>query len=230
MPVAAVIAGGAILGAGASIYSANKSSKAIQQGAAQDAALQREQNAEAARQYDQDRADLSPFREAGYTSLAQLTKGTQDGGEFNRNFTLADFQQDPGYQFRQSEGMKGLDRSASARSGVLSGGALKALDRYNQDYASNEYGAAYTRYNNDTTQRYNRLASIAGVGQTATNTGIQSGQSYIGGLQQGVNNLTASNDAAANARASSYTAAGNAIGGAVGNIGNYFALKSLLGK
>jgi hypothetical protein len=56
-----------------------------------------------------------------------------------------DLQADPGYQFRLSEGLKALDRQAAARGGLISGGALKASQRYGQDMASQEYGQAYNR-------------------------------------------------------------------------------------
>lgn len=61
-------------------------------------------------------------------------------GKFNFNFEA-----DPGYQFRLDEGQKALERSASARGGVLNGGVLKAISRYGQDFASNEYDKAYGR-------------------------------------------------------------------------------------
>ena len=69
----------------------------------------------------------------------------------------AGLEQSPGYQFRLNEGMKALQRSAAARGTLLTGGTLKGLERYAQDYASNEYGT-----------RVNQLAGLAGIGQTAT--------------------------------------------------------------
>jgi len=225
--VAVAIGGSAIIGGIATIASGNKAAGAQQQAADQNAALQKAQMEESRRQYDLNRADLAPQREAGYTALGQLTKGTVDGGEFNRNFTLADFQKDPGYDFRQQQGQRGVEASASARGGILSGGALKALTRYNQDFASNEYGAAYNRYNNDTTTRFNRLSSIAGNGQTAVNSGIAAGNALTGQLQDGVNNISSNNNAAANARASAYVNTGNAVAQGVGQVGNYFAMRDL---
>lgn len=224
MPVAAVI-GAAVIGAGASIISGNKAAKAQTQATAANTALQLAQNAEAKRQYDLGRADLAPYRDAGYTALGQLGTGTQTGGDFNRSFGLADFVKDPGYAFRQQEGQRGVEASAAARGGILSGGALKALSRYNQDYASGEYGAAYGRFNNDMTSRYNRLAGLAQTGQTATNSGIASGNALTGQLQTGVNNISGNNNAAANARASSYVNTGNAISGAANQISSLFAPK-----
>lgn len=217
--------GGALIGGVSSIIAGNKAAGAQQDATAQNAALQREQTAEARRQYDQSREDLAPYRSAGYTALGQLGAGTADGSEFNRNFTLADFNKDPGYDFRQQQGQRGVEASASARGGILSGGALKALTRYNQDFASNEYGAAYNRFNNDNTTRFNRLSSIAGTGQTATSEGIAAGNELVAQGQIGVNNLSAGNQSAANARASSYINTGNTIAGIAGQVGNYFGTR-----
>lgn len=148
--------------------------------------------------------------------------------DFNRAFTLADFQKDPGYEFRRTEGQRGVEASASARGGLLSGGTLKALDRYNQDYASGEYGKAFDRYQTDLTGRFNRLSSLAGTGQTATRDTVDAGTNLTGQLQTGANNISNNIAAAGNARASGYVAAGNAVGNAAGNIGQYYALKSFL--
>lgn len=148
--------------------------------------------------------------------------------DFNRPFTLADFQQDPGYEFRRTEGQRGVEASASARGGLLSGGTLKALDRYNQDYASGEYGKAFDRYQTDLTGRFNRLSSLAGTGQTATNQTVNAGTDLTNQLQAGANNISNNIAAAGNARSSGYVAAGNAVGNAAGNIGQYYALKSFL--
>ena len=63
-----------------------------------------------------------------------------------RNFGAGDFQADPGYAFRLSEGMKALDRTAASRGGLLSGATLKEAQRYGSDLASQEYGNAYNRF------------------------------------------------------------------------------------
>lgn len=225
--VAVAIGGSAVIGAGASLISGSKAAKAQKQAAASANEVTLKQLAQQQTQYEQDRADLSPYRDAGYTALEQLGRGTVDGGEFNRDFTMADYKADPGYQFRLDQGNRGVEASAAARGGVLSGGTLKALARYNQDSASQEYGAAYQRYNNDTTTRFNRLAGIAGVGQTATNTGIAAGQANSAGQAAGSAQISNNLLSAGNARASQYVSAGNAIGSAATQVGNYFALRDL---
>ena len=158
--------------------------------------------------YEQQRADAEPWRQAGMTALGQLGTGTAAGGEFNRNFGMADFQADPGYQFRQQQGQQALERSAAARGGLLNGGTLKALTRYGQDTASAEYGNAYNRFNNDQSTRFNRLSALAGIGQTASRDVAQMGMSTAGAVAG--NQL-----AAGNARAAGAVGAGNALAGGI---------------
>lgn len=220
MAFVAVAAG---VGAIGSIIGGSMAAGAQKDAAGQQAALGRQQIAENRRQYDLSRADLKPYRDAGYTALSRLSMGTQRGHEFDRTFTNADFIKDPGYEFRLAEGQRAQDASAAARGGVLSGGALKALARYNQGEASNEYGAAYDRFNNNLTGRYNRLASLAGVGQTATNTGINAGQNMIANNGAARGQIGDAIGAAGNATSSMYAGIGNTIGQTANNLGSYFA-------
>ena len=207
---------GAVGAVGGAAISANAANKAARTQA--DAANAASGLSQA--QYEQNRTDLTPWREAGGTALGQMSAGTANGAEFNRDFTLADFQKDPGYQFRMDQGQQALERGAAARGGALGGGSLKALDRYGQNYASGEYQNAYNRFNADKASRFNRLASLAGTGQTATRDVANMGTAnanQIGeyGLQ------------GANARASGYVGQANAIGGGLSilsNLRNYGSL------
>jgi len=133
--------------------------------------------AEQRRQYDLSRADQAPFLTAGTGAINRLAPGVGYGGEFGSAMPF-DFQysEDPGAGFRLAEGVKAIDRSAAARGGLLSGATLKGVQRYGQDLGSQEYGNAFnryvTRFNAQTGERnqlYNRLAGVAGTGQTATN-------------------------------------------------------------
>ena len=101
-----------------------------------------------------------------------------DFGKYARDFGMSDFQADPGYAFRLSEGLKALDRQAAARGGLMSGGALKAAARYGQDMASDEYMNAFNRYQTNRAAQLNPLQSMAGMGQTTANTLGQAGQNY----------------------------------------------------
>jgi hypothetical protein len=214
--VAAAVVGGAIVGGVATTMAGNKAS-----GAQRDAA-KLSSDTELA-MFNQNRADLTPYREQGYTALGQLGAGLKDGGDFNRDFTPADLQLDPGYQFRMDQGQQGLERSAAAGAGILNGGTLKALTRYGQDYASGEFSNAYQRFNADRDRRFNRLASVAGVGQTAATTTAQLGSATAGNIG---NNITA----AGNATAANAVNTGNAVNSTVGSLGQFYLQNKFLGK
>ena len=161
-----------------------------------------------------------PFREAGLTAQTQLMQLLGIGGDKTaagygsaaQPFGMQQFQQDPGYAFRQSEGMKALERSAAARGNLLSGSTLKGVQRFGQDLASQEYQNAFNRYQVERAARLNPLQSLMGAGQSSANTLT----SAAGGLGQG---LAQSELAAGQARASGYVGSANALAGALGGIG-----------
>lgn len=163
--------------------------------------------------YQQSRDDSMPWLTTGKDALGKLSDLTKDGSDYMRGFNLSDFQADPGYQFRMDEGQKALERSAAANGNLNSGATLKALSRYGQDYASNEYNNAYNRWNNDHATTWNRLSSLAGMGQT------QSAQ--IGNWGQQTGALMGNNTiGAGNAIAAGKIGAANSWNGALTNIGN----------
>lgn len=164
--------------------------------------------------YDKAQTYQDPYLQAGKQTIGQLSTGLMDGGDFNRNFTAADFEVDPGYQFRQDQGQKAVERSAAARGGALSGAAIKASNEYGQNLASQEYQSAYQRYNNDLNSRFNRLSSVAGMGQRAADnsSNIETGR----GTDLGNLSINKGNVNAAKAIASS-----SANANMVGALGNY---------
>ncbi|EFI58752.1 MULTISPECIES: hypothetical protein [Comamonas] len=206
---------GGITGANQAAEGADKAANAQIQAAREANQLQKEM-------YDQNRADMAPWREAGMGTLSQLVAGLQPGGDFNRSFTMNDFQADPGYAFRQSEGQKTIDNSAAARGSSLSGATLKALNRFGQDTASNEYQNSYNRWNNDMANRFNRLSGVAGTGQTATQTIGNQGQQTAQTMGQNVTG-------AGNARASGYIAQGNTVGNTFGSLAGLAGGAGMLG-
>jgi len=138
-----------------------------------------------------------------------------DYGKYARDFSMADYQADPGYAFRLKEGLKALDASAAARGGMISGAALKAAGRYGQDYASNEYANAFNRYQTNRANQLQPLQSLMGVGQTATNATSNAAGTY--GAAAGSNAL-----AAGNALASGAVGQANAWNSAFGGVGKAF--------
>jgi hypothetical protein len=180
-------------------------------------------------------AGLNPYMQTGGQAATTLGDLLKVGGDFNRDFTAADLQMDPGYQFRLQEGMKALERSAAARGGATGGAALKAITRFGQDMASQEFGAAFDRFRANRGDRFNMLNTLSNSGQQAatqagnnTMQGAQFGSSILfdsatqqarntmGGAQARADALTG----AGNARAAGQVGSANAYGSMAGSIGN----------
>jgi len=128
--------------------------------------------------YQQQRADMEPWRAAGATALTGLQ------GDF-----MKDWQKDPSYQFNLNEGNKAINSAAAARGLGNSGATLKALTKYGSDYASNEYQKVYDR-------NFNRLSTLAGYGNNASSTNSANAGAYGQGVaanQIGMGNANAAN-------------------------------------
>lgn len=163
------------------------------------------------KQFEQTRQDQMPWLEAGKGALGDLSdyiggnnnfndkwggriESAYQSGQLTGGLDPNNFQADPSYQFRKQQGMDGLQSSAAAGGSLLSGAALKSLNEYNSNLASQEYGNAWSRdqaekqnlagvlsgnrsqdyqlFSNEDTRQYNQLANMAGVGQqTANNLG-----------------------------------------------------------
>jgi len=107
-----------------------------------------------------------PWQQAGVNALTKM-----QGGEFalpeSFKYDPNSMYQDPGYEFRMSEGMNALNRSMAAKGLGVSGSNVKGALRYGQNLGSQEFGAAYGRamdeYNarlNRSNTGYNRLAAL----------------------------------------------------------------------
>jgi hypothetical protein len=203
--VAGAMVGTALIGANAS----SKAAKA-QAGAANRAADLQQQ------QFERQVELQAPFREAGVRALPELEAASR-----YTPFGMSQFQADPGYAFRLSEGQKALDRSAAARGGLISGGALKAATRFGQEMGSQEYTNAFNRYQTERNARLNPLQSLAGMSQTATNQLGAAGQNYATAAGNALG-------AAGQAQASGYIGTANAISGGVSQYLNYQQGNNLL--
>lgn len=132
--------------------------------------------------------------------------GTLDPAEADRQRredAMARFYESPDYQFRFREGQRALDSSAAARGALLSGAQMRALTEFGSGLASGEYG-----------NYYNRMAGIAGLGQTLQNpyAGANAGlyNQMIGAQGQYGANIANMIGAGANSNANMW---GNIIGG-----------------
>jgi len=194
----AAILGSSLIGASAANRAGN------QQAAASDRAAELQNQ-----QYQENVKRQQPFYQAGVNALPELVNASK-----YTNFGMDQFQADPGYAFRLSEGQKALEQSAAARGGLLSGGAGKALTNYGQNAASQEYTNAFNRYQAERQARLGPLQSLTGMGQTTANQVGQAGQTMATNVG---NDITSS----AAARASGYVGGANALTGGLGQYLNY---------
>ena len=214
--IATAIVGGAVIGGIASNKAAGKAADAATQAADTSAQVQREL-------FERQVELQEPWRKAGEEALNKLIPLAST----YTPFTAQQMTQDPGYAFRLAEGLKAMERGAAARGGLMSGTALKAAQRYGQEYASGEYTNAFNRYQAERLARLNPLQSLAGVGQTAanqlgaaaSNLGANLGQTYMtGGMQAG------------QARASGYLGQANALSGALNTGLNYYQNQAMMNR
>jgi|SRR5579864_2129083 len=209
------------------------------------------------KEWNTQQQNLAPWLKAGKGSLANLTALLNRPGQglltpFSSTFTpptAVTEQNDPGYKFRLAQGEGALENSAAANGSLLSGDTLEALQKFGQSYASNEYSNVYDRalqqfnekygiFENNQTNTFNRLAALAGVGQTTATTLGSEGQAAsqnVGsidlatGAQQGQDIQNA-----AAARASGYINSANAwnagLGGSTSNLTNLYLMSQILGN
>ena len=197
-------AGQAVVGAAGSVAGGVMQANAAEAAANQQAEAARNALQLQREMFEYQKGLLEPYRTAGTAALKRLEGALGLGGTAQAQQAL---EMDPGYGFRLGEGMKALERMQAARGNMLSGGALKAGQRYAQDYASGEYQNAY-----------NRLANIAGLGQTVGgqlgSAAQQFGTSAGNVMGQEANALAAGRYG----RTSAYT---DALGGVLGAYENY---------
>lgn len=237
--VAGAVVGSSLLGGSAAESAASTQAAASDRAAELQRQTAQEQIALQKRMYEEGVARQQPWLTAGTNALTQMQGGAY---ALPKAFTgKVDLTQDPGYAFRMSEGLKALDRQAAARGGLISGAALKGAQRYGQDLASQEYGNAYQRaldiYNADvnrSTTGYNRLASMAGIGQTTAQNIGSAGQTMaqnVGSIAStsagNIGDLMTSSGAA---RASGYVGQANALTGALNTGLNYYQNQQLMNR
>jgi hypothetical protein len=214
------IAGAAVVGAGISAYG-SMSAANTQADAQKNAAAQQYQ------MFNTIQGQEQPYMAAGNQATSRLsdllgTSGNQGAsgyGSLTSNFTPQDYlnNQDPGYQFRLQTGAQATRNADTPGVGSLSGAALKDLTTFNQGMAATGYQNAFSRYQAQNTNTYNRLTGLATLGQNAaSNTGAQ-GTTLAG-------NAGSATAAAGGSLASGTLGATNAASGAANTLGGLMYL------
>lgn len=119
------------------------------------------------------------------------------------------FYKSPGYEFRQEEGIRAIDRSAAARGQLMSGGTLRELQRYGQGLASSEFNT-YA----------NRLSDLAGIGSSVATAGGQLGATAAGQVGAASAGIAGTTLAGGTARASGIAQQGNIMSQGINQAGS----------
>lgn len=200
--VAAAIGGSAVLGYLGSQNQAEAAKSAAQtqlQGTQYAADIQKQM-------FDVLNKQQEPYRQLGQVGLTQIQNMLP---YFTKQPTAEDVQGMPGYKFGLEQGLGSVSQAAN----VASPGSNVDLARqkFSTDYLTQQMFPLY-----QTTQSniFNRLASIAGLGQTATQQTGQLGSAAGSNLAQlavgGANALAGGQVGAANAQAAGLGGLGNA--------------------
>lgn len=119
------------------------------------------------------------------------------------------FRDSTGYQFRLNEGLDAVNSNAFGQGFGQSGAALKALQRYGQNFASNEFGN-YMGY----------LGNQQGVGLGAGSALAGVGQNYVNTISNNNNNAAAAAGNAALAQRNPWANALGTLGGGILGMGS----------
>lgn len=188
---------------------ASKQANATEAAAGQSAAASRYATDLQKAMFDKQVELQQPWQQAGTNALTKMQSLEPFKYDPNTMFN------DPGYAFRMSEGMNALNRSMASKGLGVSGANIKGALKYGQNLGSQEFGNAYSRALDEYNTRYNRLASLAGVGQTAAGNIGSAASGYganVGNLAMG-NAATQGNAlmTGANITAQQYGTAGKAL-------------------
>jgi hypothetical protein len=213
---AALIGGGAALVGG--YISSQGAAKAGQQ--ASDAA----NNATATNQamFDTTNRQQAPWRQAGSNALDTIASLQP---QFQHQFNASDLNANlaPNYQFQLDQGLGAVKNAGNLQTGLISGNTMKGINDYAQNYAGNAYQNAFANYNTNQTNIFNRLSSIAGLGQTA-NANVGNAGATIAG-----NTGTAQIASGASLAAGTMGSA-NAISGGLNGAGGWYGLSQIMNQ
>lgn len=162
--VAAAIGGSALIGAGVSLYTSSKAAEAQKQAAlaAGQSQVQAQQAAIAAYTAlaNQALGYVAPYQKLGKQGATELGNRLSDLTKTNYtlpttpvaptlkeapdgNFTQADLEATPGYQFTKQQGLKAVQNSAAARGLGVSGAALKGAATFATGLSDQTYNTRF---------------------------------------------------------------------------------------
>lgn len=136
--------------------------------------------------YGQQQRRLAPYNAAGESTLPGLTAGVAPGGEFNKPFSMADFElyRDPMFNYRVEQGQRRIKAAGNAGGTRFSTATMKALAQNVVDETRADEIGAYGRYQDDLAGRFNRVSSVEGIGERAAGAEVNAGAQYGANLSR----------------------------------------------
>jgi len=250
--VAVAIGGGALIGGITSLVASGRQASAAKSAAQ----LQFEEQQQALQFQEQmwntQQGNMAPWIKAGQGAVGQLGTWLGQAGQGQGPFapwtqqfqapTLAQAEQEPGYQFALGQGSKALTNSAAASGNLLTGNTGEALQQYGQQFgeqnyqnvynrAMQQYQLGYNQYEQNQSNLFNRYASLAGLGQSSAATLGNQGQAAAGNFGNialtGAGQQASQINNAAYQQASGYNTAAGILAGGSNNLAQYAMLNGL---
>lgn len=186
----APLAAAAAIQAGSSVLGGLMGRRAARRARADQERAFNEANTQLLANRDRTFEEENPWRETGLGALRQM-------GSFDTSpLDSRDVYNDPGYQFAREEGLRGIEGSAAAGTGLYRGSVLKRLADFNQGLATRFYDNAFQRQMQDRGQRFGMLNTTAGYGERSQGRRNQAGSEYaqtFANLRTGLGNQQAGN-------------------------------------
>lgn len=131
------------------------------------------------------RADLQPWMTTGGQANTASANLLGLGGQDAQAAAMANFQTSPGYDFRLSEGLRGVDAGAAAKGMLRSGATLKAEQKYGEGLAASEFDSYYNRLFGLSKLGESAAAGV-GAGELSTGQGIANANTTLGAQQASI--------------------------------------------
>ena len=164
--------------------------------------------------------NYTPYMNLGNQGVSSLSSMLPD---LTHQFNAQDLQSNlaPNYQFMLNQGLGATQMAANVGGGGST--PTTAATQFAENYAGNAYQNAFNNYQTQNTNIYNRLAGIAGIGQTAvtglsnlaTGTATQQANLGVGGAQ---------------AQAAGQVGTANALSSGINNATQMYSLSNLLNQ
>jgi len=150
--------------------------------------------AEQRRQFDLVRGDTAPYREVGQENLNLLNELlTNPDADFSQVMRM------PGFEFARQQGEQGVSNYLARKGMGRSGRAMEEISRYNQDYATGQFGNYLNRLTgmanygvggiNQSAAAGGRMANaLTGIYGRQANRAMTVGQNYNNAFQGGMAN------------------------------------------